>query len=112
LDIGYVISVWIMSIADVARALQARIDAIEEIISEKTYHVEKLRGLLINIPDLVKGLTRIQYGKVRSSSSAIILADRDQGPTHGGRHHPHQPPKNRRRIQKYYRRTIQIGATE
>ena len=45
-------------------ALQARIDAIEEIINEKTYHMEKLRGLLVNIPDLVKGLTRIQYGKV------------------------------------------------
>jgi DNA mismatch repair protein MSH3 len=46
-------------------ALQARIDAIEEIINEKTYHMEKLRGLLVNIPDLVKGLTRIQYGKVQ-----------------------------------------------
>jgi DNA mismatch repair protein MSH3 len=47
-------------------ALQARIDAIEEIINEKTYHMEKLRGLLVNIPDLVKGLTRIQYGKVHT----------------------------------------------
>jgi DNA mismatch repair protein MSH3 len=45
-------------------ALQARIDAIEEIIENKTYHMEKMRSLLVNMPDLVKGLTRIQYGKV------------------------------------------------
>ena len=63
LDIGYVnISQVVTRLID--SALQARIDAIEEIINEKTYHMEKLRGLLVNIPDLVKGLTRIQYGKV------------------------------------------------
>jgi DNA mismatch repair ATPase MutS len=63
LDIGYVaLSQIVTRLID--SALQARIDAIEEIINEKTYHMEKLRGLLVNIPDLVKGLTRIQYGKV------------------------------------------------
>jgi len=63
LDIGYVCYKE-REIQLIISALQARIDAIEEIINEKTYHMEKLRGLLINIPDLVKGLTRIQYGKV------------------------------------------------
>lgn len=69
LDIGYVKDLPVLQteVADSVSALQARIDAIEEIISEKTYHIEKLRGLLINIPDLVKGLTRIQYGKVSST---------------------------------------------
>ena len=61
LDIG---CVCFKEIQLIDSALQARIDAIEEIINEKTYHMEKLRGLLVNIPDLVKGLTRIQYGKV------------------------------------------------
>ena len=45
-------------------ALQARVDAIEEIMNSNTYHMEKMRSLLVNMPDLVKGLTRIQYGKV------------------------------------------------
>ena len=47
-------------------ALQARVDAIEEIMNSNTYHMEKMRSLLANMPDLVKGLTRIQYGKVDS----------------------------------------------
>jgi len=64
LDIGYVCYKE-REIQLIISALQARIDAIEEIINEKTYHMEKLRGLLVNIPDLVKGLTRIQYGKVK-----------------------------------------------
>jgi DNA mismatch repair protein MSH3 len=95
LDIGYAMSVDSGESLMHTRALQARIDAIEEIISEKTYHIEKLRGLLINIPDLVKGLTRIQYGKVRSFSSTMIPADWNQGTTHRSSHHPHQPPTNR-----------------
>lgn len=45
-------------------ALQTRIDAVEEIINTNSYHMEKLRSLLVNMPDLVKGLTRVQYGKV------------------------------------------------
>jgi DNA mismatch repair protein MSH3 len=42
------------------------VDAIEEIMGSNTYHMEKLRSLLVNMPDLVKGLTRVQYGKVSS----------------------------------------------
>jgi DNA mismatch repair protein MSH3 len=29
-----------------------------------SHHIEKLRSLLVNMPDLVRGLTRVQYGKV------------------------------------------------
>lgn len=47
-------------------ALQARIDAVDEIMTNATYHMEKLRSLLVNMPDLVRGLTRVQYGKVRT----------------------------------------------
>jgi DNA mismatch repair protein MSH3 len=54
-------------------ALQSRVDAIEEIIESNTYHMEKLRSLLVNMPDLVKGLTRIQYGKATPTELATVL---------------------------------------
>nr|ODO02407.1 DNA mismatch repair protein MSH3 [Cryptococcus depauperatus CBS 7855] len=54
-------------------ALRARADAIEEIMENNSYHMEKLRSLLVNMPDLVKGLTRIQYGKVTPTELASIL---------------------------------------
>ncbi|WVQ74512.1 hypothetical protein IAR50_004113 [Cryptococcus sp. DSM 104548] len=57
---------------DVA-ALRARADAIEEIIDDNTYFLEKLRSLLVNMPDLVKGLTRVQYGKALPTEVATIL---------------------------------------
>jgi DNA mismatch repair protein MSH3 len=60
-------------VTDKCSALQARVDAIEEIIESNTYHMEKLRSLLVNMPDLVKGLTRIQYGKATPTELATIL---------------------------------------
>ncbi|WRT65670.1 uncharacterized protein IL334_002615 [Kwoniella shivajii] len=57
---------------DVA-ALRARTDAIEEIMENNTYHMEKLRSLLVSMPDLVKGLTRVQYGKAAPTELATIL---------------------------------------
>nr|XP_019050346.1 DNA mismatch repair protein MSH3 [Kwoniella bestiolae CBS 10118]OCF29276.1 DNA mismatch repair protein MSH3 [Kwoniella bestiolae CBS 10118] len=54
-------------------ALRARTDAIEEIMETNTYYMEKLRSLLVNMPDLVKGLTRIQYGKATPTELATIL---------------------------------------
>jgi DNA mismatch repair protein MSH3 len=56
-------------------ALQARVDAIEEIMNNKSYHLEKMRSLLVNMPDLVRGLTRIQYGKVRTTLCTYISRD-------------------------------------
>lgn len=44
--------------------LRDRIDAVEEIISSGSEKLVILRDLLKNIPDLAKGLCRIQYGKV------------------------------------------------
>lgn len=55
------------------RALKARADAIEEIMENNSYHMEKLRSLLINMPDLVRGLTRVQYGKATPNELATLL---------------------------------------
>ncbi|WWC87833.1 uncharacterized protein L201_002726 [Kwoniella dendrophila CBS 6074] len=54
-------------------ALRTRTDAIEEIMENNTYYMEKLRSLLVNMPDLVKGLTRIQYCKAMPTEMATIL---------------------------------------
>ncbi|KAF7968561.1 hypothetical protein HWV62_30097 [Athelia sp. TMB] len=45
-------------------ALQARVDAVEEIISSTADPLLTLRDVLRKLPDLAKGLCRIQYGKV------------------------------------------------
>lgn len=42
-------------------------------MTNNTYHMEKLRSLLVNLPDLVRGLTRVQYGKATPSELATIL---------------------------------------
>ena len=47
------------------RVLQDRVDAVEEIISSSSEKLVVLRQLLKKLPDLAKGLCRIQYGKVR-----------------------------------------------
>jgi DNA mismatch repair protein MSH3 len=54
-------------------ALRARQDAVEEFMTTNNYHLEKLRSLLVNMPDLVRGLTRIQYGKVTPAELSTIL---------------------------------------
>lgn len=50
-------------------ALQARVDAVDEIMSSDEPGVSerllKLRETLKGLPDLAKGICRIQYGKVR-----------------------------------------------
>lgn len=61
------------SVTEHDSALQTRIDAVEEIINTNSYHMEKLRSLLVNMPDLVKGLTRVQYGKVSPANSLSVL---------------------------------------
>lgn len=48
-----------------SRLLQERIDAIEEIIISSSDKLVALRQALKKLPDLPKGLCRIQYGKVR-----------------------------------------------
>lgn len=44
--------------------LQKRIGAVEELISTPLQHLHTLRPVLRGLPDLAKGLCRIQYGKV------------------------------------------------
>ena len=46
------------------RVLQERIDAVEELISTPLQYLHTLRPVLKGLPDLAKGLCRIQYGKV------------------------------------------------
>ncbi|KAI9456446.1 DNA mismatch repair protein MSH3 [Russula earlei] len=53
--------------------LQERIDAIEEIISTSSQHVHTLRPILRGLPDLAKGLCRIQYGKCTPKELATLL---------------------------------------
>ena len=45
--------------------LRDRVDAVEEIISSSSEKLVALRQVLRKLPDLAKGLCRIQYGKVR-----------------------------------------------
>lgn len=45
-------------------ALQLRIDAVEEIIASSSDKLVSLRQLLKKLPDLAKGLCRIQYKQV------------------------------------------------
>jgi DNA mismatch repair ATPase MutS len=66
-------------------ALQARVDAIDEIMNTNTYYMEKLRSLLVNMPDLVRGLTRIQYGKVSFHNQLCV------SPAHRRPPHPRSP---------------------
>lgn len=42
-------------------------------MTTNSYQMEKLRSLLINMPDLVRGLTRAQYGKTTPNELSAIL---------------------------------------
>lgn len=46
------------------RILQERIDAVDEILNTQSHTLDNLRIVIKRLPDLVKGLCRIQYGKV------------------------------------------------
>ncbi|KAG8217898.1 muts domain V-domain-containing protein [Butyriboletus roseoflavus] len=55
------------------RLLQDRIDAIEEIVTSPSEKLVALRQVLKKLPDLAKGLCRIQYGKCSPQELAILL---------------------------------------
>jgi DNA mismatch repair protein MSH3 len=55
------------------RVLQERIDAVEEIISTSLQHLHTLRPILRGLPDLAKGLCRIQYGKVCDLFCLLVI---------------------------------------
>ncbi|KAI0059076.1 DNA mismatch repair protein MSH3 [Artomyces pyxidatus] len=53
--------------------LQERTDAVEEIVSSPSMKLIQLRQLLKGLPDLSKGLCRIQYGKCTPQELAALL---------------------------------------
>ncbi|KIJ68934.1 hypothetical protein HYDPIDRAFT_80554 [Hydnomerulius pinastri MD-312] len=55
------------------RALQDRIDAVEEVVTSSSEKLVALRQALKKLPDLAKGLCRIQYGKCSPQELAILL---------------------------------------
>ncbi|KDN51533.1 hypothetical protein RSAG8_00078, partial [Rhizoctonia solani AG-8 WAC10335] len=55
------------------KILQERVDAVEEILETKELKIERLQLLLKGLPDLVKGLCRIQYKKATPSELATML---------------------------------------
>lgn len=52
------------------RILRERIDAVQEILADESPKLTLLRESLKRLPDLARGLCRIQYGKVCLSHSA------------------------------------------
>ncbi|KZO95721.1 DNA mismatch repair protein MSH3 [Calocera viscosa TUFC12733] len=55
-------------------SLNARIDAVEEILYTSSPIIEQLRTVLKGTPDLVKGLCRVQYGKCPPKELASLLS--------------------------------------
>jgi DNA mismatch repair protein MSH3 len=53
--------------------LQERFEAVEEILQSPSAGIIKLRTLLKGLPDIVKGLCRIQYGKSNPKEVANVL---------------------------------------
>ncbi|CAE6461722.1 unnamed protein product, partial [Rhizoctonia solani] len=58
---------------DKSSVLQGRVDAVEEILNTKELKIERLQLLLKGLPDLVKGLCRIQYKKATPPELATML---------------------------------------
>ncbi|CCM03684.1 uncharacterized protein FIBRA_05828 [Fibroporia radiculosa] len=55
------------------KILKERISAVEEILADGTPKLTHLRELLRRLPDLAKGLCRIQYGKCTPQELAVLL---------------------------------------
>ncbi|KAH9857640.1 muts domain V-domain-containing protein [Lenzites betulinus] len=55
------------------RALCERTDAVEEILGNRSPRLTQLRELLRRLPDLARGLCRIQYGKCTPSELIVLL---------------------------------------
>ncbi|KAF8831364.1 hypothetical protein HHX47_DHR1000478 [Lentinula edodes] len=53
--------------------LQERVDAVEEIITSSSDKLVTLRQILKKLPDLARGLCRIQYGQCTPQELAILL---------------------------------------
>ncbi|KAI0373318.1 hypothetical protein BV20DRAFT_1104314 [Pilatotrama ljubarskyi] len=55
------------------QALRERTEAVEEILANKSPKLTQLRELLRRLPDLARGLCRIQYGKCTPQELAALL---------------------------------------
>ncbi|KAF9533444.1 DNA mismatch repair protein MSH3 [Crepidotus variabilis] len=55
------------------RVLQDRIDAVEEILESSSEKLITLRNIIKGLPDLAKGLCRIQYGQCTPKELAVLL---------------------------------------
>ncbi|KIL68593.1 hypothetical protein M378DRAFT_8640 [Amanita muscaria Koide BX008] len=55
------------------RALQERASAVEEILESSNTKLHVLRDILKDLPDLAKGLCRIQYGQCTPEELAVLL---------------------------------------
>jgi DNA mismatch repair protein MSH3 len=51
--------------------LEERVNAVQEILNTQSHSLDKLGVIIKNLPDLVKGLARIQYGKVCAFTSCF-----------------------------------------
>ncbi|KAI0747682.1 muts domain V-domain-containing protein [Daedaleopsis nitida] len=54
-------------------ALRERTEAVEEILSNKSMKLMQLRDLLKRLPDLARGLCRIQYGKCTPQELVVLF---------------------------------------
>ncbi|EIM90301.1 DNA mismatch repair protein MSH3 [Stereum hirsutum FP-91666 SS1] len=54
-------------------ALQERTDTVEEIVASPSMKLVQLRSALRGLPDLAKGLSRIQYGKCTPKELSVLL---------------------------------------
>lgn len=56
-------------------ALEKRINAVEEILTSTSDKLVNLRQVLKGLPDLPKGLSRVQFGQVRVATLLLNLSD-------------------------------------
>ncbi|PCH38453.1 hypothetical protein WOLCODRAFT_65402 [Wolfiporia cocos MD-104 SS10] len=74
------------------KILRERIDAVEEILQDESPKLTRLRDLLRRLPDLARGLCRIQYGKCTPQELAILLTTFNEVATAFPLVSPQSPP--------------------
>lgn len=94
-DSQYVLSFTVissMTLTTLCSALRERTEAVEEILSNKSPKLAQLRELLRRLPDLARGLCRIQYGKCTPQELVVLLKAFHRVSTTFSAPHPSQPP--------------------
>ncbi|KAI0713432.1 muts domain V-domain-containing protein [Earliella scabrosa] len=75
-----------------ASALRERTEAVEEIVANKSPKITQLQELLRRLPDLARGLCRIQYGKCTPQELVTLLRAFQRVAMTFSPPHPSQPP--------------------